>query len=218
MAIGMRKRGVVCDVAIVASARSSVAPTRLRAERNICVARYIRKMSYDASWLLMRATAFSCCVVAFSRSLSVATRAVDLSALTLRRRFIAQSRKRERLNQQRSVNLKKPKARALIGKPNQSDVSVAPRLREASERLSSNRFPSAAQLIDVTNPEPIRMDFDASMISPATVAAPEAIDAPAPTPAPPPARRALMRLSARFALQRVVVSARVCLRMRLHAS
>ena len=101
-------------------------------------------------------------------------------------------RKRKRHNQQRSVSLKKPKARAFIGKPSQSRVSIALRLREASERLSSNGFPSAAQLVDVTKPEPIRMDFDVSMISPVTVAAPEAIDAPA----PPPARRGRRRAPA----------------------
>ena len=85
--------------------------------------------------------------------------------------------KRKQLNQQRSVNVKKPKARVLIGKPSQSDMSVALQLKEASECLSSNGFPSAAQFVDVTKPEPIRMDLDISMISPATVAAPEAIDA-----------------------------------------
>ena len=58
-------------------------------------------------------------------------------------------RKRKCLSQQRSINAKKPKARVLIGKPSQSDVSVASQLKEASERLSSNGLPSAAQLIDV---------------------------------------------------------------------
>ena len=74
--------------------------------------------------------------------------------------------KRKRLNQQRSVNFKKPKARVLIGKPNQSDMNIALQLREVSEYLSSNGFPSTAQFIDVTKPEPVRMDFDISMISP----------------------------------------------------
>ena len=68
-------------------------------------------------------------------------------------------RKRRRLNQQRSASFKKPKARALVGKPSQSDVSVALQLREASERLSSNGFPSAAQLIDATKPEPTYAQF-----------------------------------------------------------
>ena len=90
----------------------------------------------------------------------------------------------------RSVNVKKPKARVLIGKPSQSSVSVALQLKEASERLSSNGFPSAAQFIDVTKSEPIRMDLDVSMISPVAVAAPQAVDGPvpAPTPNPPPRR------------------------------
>ena len=80
--------------------------------------------------------------------------------------------KRKHLNQQRSGNVKKPKPRALIGKPSQSVMSIALQLKEASERLSANGFPSASQFIDVTKPEPVRMDFDASMISPVTVAAP----------------------------------------------
>ena len=82
----------------------------------------------------------------------------------------------------RSVNVKKPKARVLIGKPSQSNVSVALQLKEASERLSSNGFPSAAQFIDVAKPEPTRVDLDVSMISPVTAAAPQAVDAPAPAP------------------------------------
>ena len=98
--------------------------------------------------------------------------------------------KRKRFGQNRANNVKKPKARALIGKPNQSNMSVAIQLKEASECLSSNGFPSAAQFIDVTKSEPIRMDLDVSMISPVAVAAPQAVDGPvpAPTPNPPPRR------------------------------
>ena len=51
----------------------------------------------------------------------------------------------------------------------QNNVSA---LKEASEHLSANGFPSTSQFIDVTKPEPIRMDLDISMISPVTVAAP----------------------------------------------
>ena len=72
----------------------------------------------------------------------------------------------------------------LIGKPNQSNMNIALQLKEASEYLSSNGFLSAAQLIEATKSEPIRMDLDTSMISPATVAAPEAVNAPAPIPTP----------------------------------
>ena len=74
-------------------------------------------------------------------------------------------------------------------------MSVASQLREASERLSSNGFPSAAQLVDAAKPEPIRMDFDVAMTSPKAVVAPEAIDVPNPTPAPP-ARRGRRRAPA----------------------
>ena len=92
--------------------------------------------------------------------------------------------KRKHFNQRRSNNVKKPKARALVGKPNQSSMNIALQLKEVSEYLSSNGLPSTAQFIDVTKPEPTRMDLDISMINPPIVAAPEAIYAPAPIPAP----------------------------------
>ena len=104
--------------------------------------------------------------------------------------------KRRHLGQCRSSNIKKPKARALIGKPSQSDMSVALQLKEASERLRCNGFPSAAQFIDVAKPEPTRMDLDISMISPMTVAAPEVVDAPTPAPDPTPPRRGRRRAPA----------------------
>ena len=69
-------------------------------------------------------------------------------------------------------------------------MSVALQLKEASERLSSNGFPRAAQLVDVAKPEPERMELDLSLLSPDAVVAPAAIEPiDATPPAPPPARR-----------------------------
>ena len=67
-------------------------------------------------------------------------------------------------------------------------MSVALQLKEASERLSSNGFPRAAQLVDVAKPEPERMELDLSLLSPDAVVAPAAIEPIDATP-PPPARR-----------------------------
>ena len=80
---------------------------------------------------------------------------------------------RKRFNRARENNFKKAKGRVLIGKPNQSATNIAQQLKEVSEYLSSNGFPSAAQFVDVAKPEPTRMDLDISMISPTTVAAPQ---------------------------------------------
>ena len=85
--------------------------------------------------------------------------------------------KRKYFGKNRAANIKRTKGRVLIGKPNQSNTNIALQLKEAAEYLSANGFPSTAQFIDVTKPEPVRMDFDISMISPTTVAAPQLVDA-----------------------------------------
>ena len=92
----------------------------------------------------------------------------------------------------RLLNHRRRKTRALIGKPSQSDVSVALQLREASERLSSSGFPRAAQLVDVAKPKPERMELDLDLAtSPDSVVAPavsEPSDATLPAPPGPGAR------------------------------
>ena len=98
--------------------------------------------------------------------------------------------KRRRLNQRNFIDAKRQKARVLIGKPKQSSMNIALQLKEVSEYLSSNGFPSAAQFVDVAKPEPERMDLDVSVINLPMAAAP-----PAPAPAPP-ARRGGRRANA----------------------
>ena len=97
---------------------------------------------------------------------------------------------KRRRNQRNFSDTKRQKARVLIGKPKQSNINIALQLKEVSEYLSSNGFPSTAQFVDVTKPEPQRMDLDIGIIN-----LPMAVAPPAPAPAPP-ARRGGRRANA----------------------
>ena len=111
------------------------------------------------------------CVYA-SRLLSVAARAIDkLASLCADYSLFGSVTKRANCDSKAS-NYKRQKPRVAIGKPNQSSVSVAPWLKEASERLSRNGFPATAQLINATKPEPEREDYDFNALaSPGAAAA-----------------------------------------------
>ena len=69
----------------------------------------------------------------------VATRAIDLSASYSVQAFSSPIKfKRRDYHQQRVFHRKKPKTQAMIGKPSQSDVSVALQLKETKVIIASN--------------------------------------------------------------------------------
>ena len=129
---------------------AALSQMRLCTEWSVCIVHYIRKMNYDANWLLMRATVFYTLWRLFVFFILCLYLFTFIFRHNVCNRFKLTHSvwafycpimlKRERFHQQRAVNLKKPKARVLIGKPNQSNMSVALQLKEASERLSSNSF------------------------------------------------------------------------------
>ena len=77
-------------------------------------------------------------------------------------------------------------ARTLIGKPSQSVKNIAAQLMDISDHLSRNGYATVCQYIDVTKPEPTRLDIDFEQV--ASYHPPDPVPVPVPVPAPAPRR------------------------------
>ena len=73
-------------------------------------------------------------------------------------------------------------ARTLIGKPSQSVKNIAAQLMDISDHLSRQGFATVCQHIDVTKPEPTRLDIDFEQV--ASYRPPYPVPVPVPVPAP----------------------------------